>query len=70
MRLSASVYTNAVKGVLDKQEMWREEWLAFNINDATWHRKQAKYERKLIRLQQARLGAIAYNSNRLTINSN
>lgn len=53
--ITPHIYRIAVSGILEKQEAWREEWLAFNINDTTWQQKQAKYQKKLVQIQTARL---------------
>lgn len=55
MIVTPHIYRMAVTGILAKQEAWREQWLEFNINDAQWQSKQAKYQRKLIKIQNARL---------------
>jgi hypothetical protein len=63
MIVTATLYETAVSGILDRLDYWYEEYLSCNLNTEQWQRKQLKYEKKLIKIQTARIETIKLLNN-------
>jgi len=63
MIVTATLYETAVSGILDRLDYWYEEYLSCNLNTEQWKRKQLKYEKKLIKIQTARIETIKLLNN-------